>query len=237
MASMALNNPISQTSIVEEVLARVTDSLIKGELQAGDRLPSEMDLCRSLGVGRNSLREAVKMLTALGVLQVKRGDGTFVAQSVSPSMLDPLLYGLILRRGTPYELFELRMLLEVDSVELAAEKATPEDIRRCRETIDRLESAFRGGESDEGVLLDLDLAFHYEVLAASHNALFERIGRTVLRLFMSSIKKALAIDPARTLTNHRKVLAVIEEHQPLKAKETVMESLEKWRSVLAEQGA
>lgn len=232
---MSLQEPILQSSVVEEVIARITDALIKGEFKAGDRLPSELELCRSLGIGRNSLREAIKMLASIGVLQIRRGDGTYVASSVSASMLDPLLYSVILQRGLPYELFELRKELEIDALELAAEKATPEDIRRGQEAIEELEASFQRGETDAERLVALDLAFHYQVFAACHNSLFERIGRTVFRLFMNTIKKALVVDPQLSVANHKRILSVIVDRQPSKAREIVTESLQKWHEVLYDQ--
>lgn len=228
---MTLNKPILQNSVVEEVIGRITDSLIVGELKTGDRLPSEMELCRSLGVGRNSIREAIKTLTAFGVIEVKRGDGTYVSDSVPPAIFDSLLYGIILQRETPYELFELRKMYEAAAVEMAAVKAMPEDIERCRKAVDNQERLYGNG-LDEESLLEADLAFHYAVLEACHNSLIERIGKTIFKLFAGSIKKALKADVKISIARHRQILAVIENHHPDQAKSVVENSLEKWREML-----
>jgi DNA-binding FadR family transcriptional regulator len=88
--------PINNESIVNGVLKRITDSIASGELKPGDKLPTEVEFIEKLGVGRNSVREAIKMLSAMGVLEVKRGNGTYIATKVSPAIFNPLVFSLLL---------------------------------------------------------------------------------------------------------------------------------------------
>lgn len=88
----------SKTSAVDYVVDCITNEIISGELHPGDRLLTEPELSAKYGVGRNSVREAIKQLQAFGILFIKRADGTFVTDSYQQPMLDPMLYSLILKK-------------------------------------------------------------------------------------------------------------------------------------------
>ena len=81
-------------SVVQSVINRLTDAIKNGELKPGDKMPSEIELAESLGVARSSVREAIKILSYLGVLESKRAEGTFVCEGFSESMIDPMVYGI-----------------------------------------------------------------------------------------------------------------------------------------------
>ena len=87
--------PLNRESVTSSIINRLTDLLISGELKPGDKLPTEMELAEQLGVGRNSVREAIKMLSYLGVIEIRRGIGTFVANSMPESVVNPLILGLV----------------------------------------------------------------------------------------------------------------------------------------------
>ncbi len=93
-----LSTSLQNKSVVENIIDKIISAIIAGELAPGDQLPTEIELCRDLGVGRNSVREAIKKLEAYGVVYIKRAEGTFVSETYSQKMLDPMLYGRILRR-------------------------------------------------------------------------------------------------------------------------------------------
>ena len=105
-----MNKPLSTGSVVEQIIRRLTEALSNRELQPGQKIPTEMELCESLQVGRNSVREAIKILVAMGVLEIRRSEGTFVCRGFSSRMLDPLVYGLILEGGGSGKLIELRRI-------------------------------------------------------------------------------------------------------------------------------
>ena len=101
--------PIDNTSVVQQVIDRLTYAMIYKELRPGDKLPTEMELASSFGVGRNSIREAIKILVSFGVLDIRRPEGTFVTNGFSDKMINPLLYGIILDQSDSIDsLKELR---------------------------------------------------------------------------------------------------------------------------------
>ena len=95
---------INRSSVVQRVIDRLTEAMLSGELKPGDKIPTEMELSEQLGVARNSIREAIKILVYIGVLEIKRADGTFVCNGFSESLIDPMIYGIILNQQNSQDL-------------------------------------------------------------------------------------------------------------------------------------
>lgn len=223
--------PIQSSTVVQQIIDKITQSLIKGELKPGDRLPPEPELAVELGVSRTSLREALKTLGGLGVLVAKKRGGTFVATSSSQSMLDPLLFNLIIEKGSNDELFELRVLLEVDAIELVIQKASDQDLKQLAAELDRYEQCIPEGDLDH--LAQLDLEFHLKLLSLTRNSSFIRISQVVMQLFAYPIEKTLKkIGPQQVLANHRDLYRAISDRDLLRAKDHVIKAFESSRQFL-----
>ncbi|MGQ9629433.1 MAG: FadR/GntR family transcriptional regulator [bacterium] len=156
---MILLEPIERGSAVEGVISRIKDALVEGRLNPGDKLPTELELMDMLGVGRGTVREAIKILSAFGVVEIRRGDGTYIADSITPPSLDPLLFSLILERRTPEDLLEIREMLELDFIEKAIERATDEDFAKMEEAIEQLKEKIEAGVEDTDLLMELNLTY------------------------------------------------------------------------------
>ena len=102
--------PIGQKTIVDQIINTIIDSIIKGNYKAGTKLPSEYELIEEMQVSRNSLREAMKILSTMGIVEIKRGDGTYVCSQVNPSVFDRVVYSMIYDVSTSTELLELRQM-------------------------------------------------------------------------------------------------------------------------------
>ena len=124
---------INRSSVVQRVIDRLTEAIVSGELKPGDRIPTEMELAEQMGVARNSIREAVKILVYIGVLEIRRADGTFVCDGFSESLIDPMVYGIILNQQNEQELNELRTMIESGVMRLAIEKASDEELAELKE--------------------------------------------------------------------------------------------------------
>lgn len=226
-----LFQPIQSSTVVQKIIDKITQSLIKGELKPGDRLPPEPELAGMLGVSRTSLREALKTLGGLGVLVARKRGGTFVATSGSQLMLDPLIFNLIIENGSKDHLFELRVLLEVDAVELAINKATAEDLQQLARQLERFEKTIPSGDWD--LLAKLDYQFHLQLILITKNPYFIRISQVVMQLFAGPIEKALKeMGPQQVLANHRSLYQAIAERDLLKAKEHINKAFECCRNYL-----
>jgi DNA-binding FadR family transcriptional regulator len=112
---------LKKESVVQSVINCLTDAIRAEDLKPGDRIPPEPELAETLGVARSSVREAVKILTYLGVLESKRSEGTFVCSGYKESMIDPMVYGIILNKDSFENLMELREMTEAGMMRLAIE--------------------------------------------------------------------------------------------------------------------
>ncbi|WP_066829810.1 FadR/GntR family transcriptional regulator [Collinsella ihumii] len=107
MARSSLTGSLRTKNISKIIIERVATSLATGELQPGERLPSEEEFAARLGVGRSSVREAIKILEAYGVVEIRRADGTYIVDEFHGGMLKPLVFGILLRRGNGRDMLEL----------------------------------------------------------------------------------------------------------------------------------
>ena len=215
MTANGLLHPMENRSIVNRIIDRLTNAVLSGELKPGQRLPTETELSESLHVGRNSVREAIKALETMGVLNVRRSEGTFVADGFSERMMAPMLYGMVLEGGNTYALVELRRLLEIGILSLAIEKATLHDIESLRGALTELENAVNGNPEPE-TLQDADIAFHECLLKCAHNPLVDKIYAIIERL--SRPTRVLAVtqfiergELADMVSFHKEILRIVEE--------------------------
>lgn len=156
-----MNATLGRGPLVPQLERLLRDRIATGTWTAGQRLPREADLAAELGVGRSSLREAIRLLVHDGVLDVRHGVGTFVAEAAPTPDVETLL-----RRARLLEVFEVRRALEVEAARLAAARARPDALDPLREAL-RERHHRRGGDLAEFVAADLD--FHAAVVALSGN--------------------------------------------------------------------
>jgi GntR family transcriptional regulator, transcriptional repressor for pyruvate dehydrogenase complex len=153
-------------SLTDKAMTRIRELIQSGELSPGSRLPPEQQLAAELGVGRNIMREAVRALMAARVLEVRRGNGTFVT-SLKPRILLEGIGGAVelLRGDTMLELTEVRRLFESAATGLAATRISPQQLAEVRRHLD----AMRTAADDVELLNQHDAAFHRVVVAATGN--------------------------------------------------------------------
>ena len=132
---------LRKESVVQSVINRLTDAIKSGELKPGDKVPPEIELAEALGVARSSLRGAIKILSYLGVLESKRSEGTFICSGFSESMIDPMVYGIILNQDSFENLMELREMTEVGMMRLAIDHHSEEELQELEELLEEMERA------------------------------------------------------------------------------------------------
>lgn len=168
-------------SVADVATARIRELIASGRLSAGQRLPSEPKLAAELGLSRSSLREAIRGLTQARVLEVRRGDGTYVSSLEPEHLLGDLNFALDLMQDTTLlDAFEVRRLLEPAATGLAARRVTDEQVEALRESLE----AMRRAEAVEE-LITLDCDFHNKIVAVTGNAmlccLVEAVGGRSIR--------------------------------------------------------
>lgn len=156
---------LPRTTLTEAAFEQLIEYVVKGTWKAGDRLPPERELCQQFGIARTSLREALKAMELVGMLDSRVGDGTFVCPR-SEFLSRPLLWAFT---GTDHEelveIMEARALLEENIAGLAAERGTKEEITQIEDAITQMRDAIAAGTS----ILDSDMRFHLAVATAAHN--------------------------------------------------------------------
>jgi len=175
-----LNQKINTSSVVQQVIDKLTMAMINKELKPGDKIPTELELSKSLGVGRLSIREAIKVLVYNGVLEIRRPEGTFVCEGYTDNLINPLLYGIILSQdGSCDSILELRLLMEVSVIKLAAKKCTDKDRQRLEEKLNDLKNAILTDPGDYSLAFDADNAFHQLISEIGGNPLVDKINALV----------------------------------------------------------
>jgi len=172
---------IERRPIVAEITRRLLDYLLSGELRPGDKLPTERKLAELLGVGRSSIREALKALTVLGLLEVRQGDGTYLKKAQSDLLPQVIEWGLLLGEKRTRDLMEARQKIEIAVAELAALRCDDGGAAALKEHLERMRRAAEAG--DTNAFIEADLAFHRQLADIAQN--------TVLRDILSSIKALL----------------------------------------------
>jgi DNA-binding FadR family transcriptional regulator len=222
-------------SAVDSVVDRITGEIISGELSPGDRLLTEPELSAKYGVGRNSVREAIKQLQAFGVLYIKRADGTYVTESFSQPMLDPLLYGLILKKSDWNDFVQLRAVIDIGTLEVALSNPDVTSIvPHLYSLIDELEAEMKKDAPDEDKILEKDLEFHRAIANTINNDQINTMTDYIVRMTVPSrretVKKWLEKDEVdRFLNLHRQLADVIEHRDTERITQAVMEHYVLWK--------
>lgn len=176
---------LKKESVVQSVINCLTDAMRNKELKPGDRIPPEPELAASLGVARSSVREAIKILTYLGVLESKRSEGTFVCSGFKESMIDPMIYGIILNQDSFENLMELRQMTEVGGMRLAIMKHTPQELEELSDILDEMHGILVYGNNKVDDFFRIDNEFHDKISEMGHNPLMDKINRVVRTLTYS----------------------------------------------------
>jgi len=178
--------PIPRKSVAEEIVSRLTGFILDEELKVGDRLPSEKELIARLAVGRSSLREAIKVLSGVGVIQVVRG-GMFVGGGDSSILSKPFAWAFLLGQRSTQEVVEARRAVEVELAGLAAKRATQPGLA----TIEQHLAGMRENTHD-GVQFSLhDLEFHMAVAHAADNRVLAHLLETMRNVVWVWIEKVI----------------------------------------------
>lgn len=173
------------------VVDYVRAELAAGRLGPGDRLPTEQAFAERLGVSRNSVREAVRVLQSAGLVDVRHGTGSFVRESVESSVGLLLLFRSLVTQAEPAALVEVRRVFERACAELAARRSTEADLLAMRDAIDRLRRLGADPQSSATDRLDADLAFHRAVYRASGNEMLSCLAEFVLSAMSPWIGRSL----------------------------------------------
>ncbi|MBD8217266.1 FadR family transcriptional regulator [Microbacterium sp. CFBP 13617] len=198
-------------SLTDDAIDQIKAMIVSGELRPGDRLPPEKDLAERLGLSRNSLREAVKALEVIRVVDVRRGDGTYVTSLEPALLLEAISFGLDLHNDrSVLELFAVRRILESHAAGLAAQRVDADQIAALEAEVDAV-----GTATSLDDLVDHDVRLHRLIAACSGNrylaGLIESLSAHTVR---ARVWRGLTQDGAaeRTLVEHRALVEALAAH-------------------------
>jgi DNA-binding FadR family transcriptional regulator len=209
--------PLARRSYVADVIRTIQDMILDGRLAPGQRLPPERALSEALGVSRPTVREAFRSLQAMNILESRHGSGTFVSSLGVKELLSPLQFVLSLAEGGLEHLFEVRLMLEPGAAELAAGRASAADIVAMHDCLARTE---REGLTDHRALLRLDVELHELILRAAGNPLLEHLMAAISTLGAESRSFTARLPGVseKTISDHREIVAAIQEGGPQAAR-------------------
>jgi GntR family transcriptional regulator, transcriptional repressor for pyruvate dehydrogenase complex len=197
--------PITKISISEEIAKQIIDLISSGDLKPGQRLPSERDLCEHFGASRSSLREALRCLSIVGVLNARVGDGTSVAADGGRFLRKIVEWRLITERHDVENLMEVRIALEGVSAANAALRATDEDRKKFRGLLTEMKAAAK----DAKKFAVLDVEFHVALANSSGNALVYDLVSMIRGHLVRVLPKVLQLPNALPLSTQEHI-AIVE---------------------------
>ena len=201
-------DPIKREPLASEVARRLVDYLLDGGFEPGGRMPSERQLAEAFGVGRSAMREALKALTFLGLLDVRHGDGTFVRKLGSDLLPRVVEWGLLLGERRTADLVEARQKIEADIAGLAARRRDADDLAELRRLLARMESA----GDDPAAFVDADVAFHLRLAEAARNTALRDILSGIQALLRAWISRVIAAEENRDVSylEHVPIMEAVE---------------------------
>ena len=209
---------------VYEGVAKQIERLILKKLQPGDKLPSERELAETLRVSRSSIRDAIRSLELMGMVEPRQGAGTIVREISSESLVNPLANALKRKEDLIGELLDFRKMLEPQLAARAATRVSPNELSEMEEILERQERKLRAGES----AIAEDSEFHYAIALASGNSVVLKVLDTLMDLLRDSRERSLQEEgrPQKSLAGHRRILAALKRRDGETAKAAMRRHIE-----------
>jgi GntR family transcriptional repressor for pyruvate dehydrogenase complex len=203
---------VRKTKVYHEIVDQIRELITAGRIKPGDRLPPERELAELFKASRNSVRDAIRVLEQMGLIESRQGDGTYVRSVSAEDLAEPLALMLLQSRTQMRELWEVRRVLEPALAEFAASRITDEELDEL-ETI--LEAQRRKVEAGF-IPLEEDTAFHYGIAEAARNTVMLRTLDTLVDLLRQSRERSMQQHdrPAYSLVGHRRILTALRSRDP-----------------------
>ena len=214
---------VRRNKVYEEV-ARQIERLILKKLQPGDKLPSERELAETLGVSRSSIRDAIRSLELMGMVEPRQGAGTIVREISSDSLVNPLANAIRRKDELIGELLDFRLMLEPPLAARAATRVSADEIAEMEEILQRQSDKHSRGEA----AVAEDSEFHYAIALASGNSVVLKVLDILMDLLRDTRERSLQVEGRlqRSLAGHRRILAALKRHDAEAAKAAMRRHIE-----------
>lgn len=224
---------VEKSTISQKIVQQLIDLILNGTIGAGERLPSEKELMEMFGVGRSSLREAIRALIVLGLVEVRVPEGTFVSHSLGNFFTKHLGLMSKISFDNIVELVEARIAIEVDIAEIAARKATPE---QCEELQALVRQMRETGDNNER-FMQADVRFHAALAEISQNSFMLHVQSILRDITRQWIMEVIQLQSSKDLAadQHEQIAEAIRRGDPEAAGKRMAEHLETVSRLLFEQ--
>ncbi|MFC6335694.1 FCD domain-containing protein [Pseudomonas sp. CCM 7891] len=204
--------PLIKRSLVDQALEQLRQRITQGKWAVGERLPTEPELSAELGISRNTVREAMRVLAFSGLIEIRQGDGSYLR-----SMTDPLGAMKALSHCSLGQAQETRQILEVEAVGLAALRRTDEDLQALRLALNDSGAHYHG---DLETYISCDLIFHQRLVDAAHNPALSELYQYFSSIVGAQLRQTLNAQPRRqaVFDRHAELLDAVEQQDPERAK-------------------
>jgi GntR family transcriptional repressor for pyruvate dehydrogenase complex len=225
----------AREQLPERIAQRLLSLISERQLRPGDRLPAERELAAAMQVSRPSLREALRALAMVNIVEIRQGSGTYISSLKPELLVEHLDFVFALDDSTFTELLEARQMLEPSIAGAAAVHATQEDLARLRACIERAAAAV----DDVDAFLEADLELHAIITAAAHNQIMARFMASLTRLGMASRSRTVALPGvrARSLHEHQMLVDALLRRDASAASAIMQEHLQHIHATLVESTA
>ena len=218
--------PIRTKRLYEEIVEQIRLLIADGKLKPGDKLLAERELADRFQVSRASVREAIRTLEMLGVIDIRPGEGTYIRETETDDIIRPLAMFLAVERSSVIDMFEMRRIFETATASLAAQRATDQEILEIETTLEDMKERLNLQDPEKGE--EFDAAFHFAIAEATHNTLLAKLFKTVSEDFSkanSAARRRLYLDnvknPQRIIDQHSNILKAIQARSPKGAAEAM----------------
>jgi GntR family transcriptional repressor for pyruvate dehydrogenase complex len=221
-----------EKSTVPAALSRqIRQLILDRRLKTGDSLPSQRELSRQLAVGVPAVREALKNLEAIGLIEIRHGKRTVVKQVDMEALLDSVSPAIQLTEAEVVHLLEFKEIIETRCAFLAAQRATPENLELMRQYLDRMEQS----QGDDRRFAEADYLFHLTIVQAARNPVMNRVMKVIENMLARAIQKAAGLHEwrPRALKMHERIYRAILDRQgraaSLAVEKLVEETLKRYK--------
>ena len=237
MEYSTLFEDLPKGSLSQIIINRITEALVSGELKPGDKIPTETEFSENLGVGRNAVREAIKVLEAFGVLEIRRAKGTYVVEEYNDQLLNPLIYGLILSERSMDELLDVKIALSNSVTYLVLLNASDEEVAELRRLCDTFREVMLDPKSTDRECYKASIGFNVYLSVICHNRLLAQLDGIVHKI--ASFTRHTAIEKSREIgephllpDNYERQVEVIESRDATKIPAFMDERMSVWKKLL-----
>lgn len=220
-------------SAVDVVVNNLKQLLMEGKLRPGDRLPNELEISEGMGVSRGSVREAMKILSAFGLIDIRVGNGTFVSETPGNKLMDSLLFSFFVNNPDIQNLYELRQIIEIDILELTLKHydKNEKERRALKKNLQALEEMMTKDPSPE-MLQENDITFHRLLGSCAQNILMEQIYKIVIDFMEPSILITHKNQKGEIVYQvHKGIMDVIERQDYDRINEVITASVDTWSTL------